>query len=156
IDGVESVSASYDVAKAVVSLKKAVSIAGSAIVVILAAVSLMIIANTVRLTVFSRRKEISIMKYVGATDAFIRLPFISEGVLLGLISASLSMLILWGGYEALARFLMGSDVSWMKLIYSNLVPFKSVALKMGIYFIGGGVSIGAFGSYVFLGKYLKV
>lgn len=156
ISGVESVSASHDVATAVVSLKKAVSVAGSAIVIILAVVSLMIIENTVRLTVFSRRKEISIMKYVGATDAFIRLPFISEGVLLGLISATMALFILWGGYEVFARYLMESQVSWMQLVYSQIVPFKDVVVKLAVYFLGGGVTMGALGSYVFLGKYLKV
>ena len=156
IGGVESVSASHDVASSVTSLKKAVSITGTAIVVILAVVSLMIISNTIRLTVLNRRKEISIMKYVGATDTFIRLPFLTEGVVLGLVSAVIAFFSIWGGYEILARYLMGSDVSWMQLVYSNLIPFKEVALKMGLYFTCGGVFMGCLGSFLFLGKYLKV
>ena len=116
----------------------------------------MIISNTVRLTVFSRRKEINIMKYVGATDAFIRLPFITEGIILGLISAVIAFFALWGGYEALARYLMESKVSWMQLVCSQIIPFKSVAVDIGVYFFCGGILMGTLGSYVFLGKYLRV
>ena len=156
IGGVESISASHDVANSVTSLKKAVSITGTAIVIILAVVSLMIISNTIRLTVLNRRKEISIMKYVGATDIYIRLPFLTEGVVLGLVSAVIAFVSIWGGYEILARYLMGSDVSWMQLVYSNLIPFKDVALRMGAYFAAGGIFMGCLGSFLFLGKYLKV
>ncbi len=156
LGGIESISASYDVATSVQSLKKAVSLTGTAIVIILAVVSFMIISNTIRLTVFSRSKEISIMKYVGATDAFIRLPFITEGIVIGLVSAVIAFFSIWGGYEILSRYLMGSDASWMQLVYQNLIPFESVALEMGLYFVAGGVFMGCLGSFVFLGKYLKV
>ena len=156
LGGIESISASHDVAESVQSLKKAVSLTGTAIVIILAVVSFMIISNTIRLTVFNRSKEISIMKYVGATDAFIRLPFITEGVVIGLFSAVIAFFSIWGGYEILARYMMSSDASWMQLVYRNLIPFESVALEMGIYFVIGGVFMGSLGSFVFLGKYLKV
>ena len=108
IRGVESVSASSEVAHAVTGLKQAVSLSNLAVIGILAAVSLCIVANTIRITVFNRRKEISIMKYVGATDTFIRLPFLSEGVLLGFLSATIAFFLLWGGYEALLYWLNDS------------------------------------------------
>ncbi|MEG2174473.1 MAG: permease-like cell division protein FtsX [Oscillospiraceae bacterium] len=156
LQGVESISASYEVAQAVTGLKQAVSMGGLCVIVILAGVSLMIVANTIRLTIFNRRKEISIMKYVGATDAFIRLPFLSEGILLGAISATLAFLLLWGGYTAFGTWITQSALSWAHIVSDNFVPFRSVAVRIYLYFIGAGAGIGALGSAFFVGKYLKV
>lgn len=156
ISGVESVSASGEVAHAVTTLKSIVSRAGSGIVLILAGVSLMIVANTIRLTVHSRRKEIGIMKYVGATDSFIRLPFIAEGLLLGVISATLAYILLWAGYSGVVRWVEQGGFLWASVLQDRLVPFGAQALRLFIYFLGGGVSIGAVGSLIFTGKYLKV
>lgn len=156
IKGVDTISASNEVAHAVTGLKQAVALGGFAVVAILAAVSLSIVANTIRITVFNRRKEISIMKYVGATDAFIRLPFLSEGILLGFISASLAFLLLWGGYYALNQWLCGSALAWAELITGQLVPFKSVALRLYASFLAAGIGIGGIGSVMFVGKYIKV
>lgn len=156
INGVDTISASNEVAQAVTGLKQAVAIGGTAVVAILAAVSLSIVANTIRITVFNRRKEISIMKYVGATDAFIRLPFLSEGILLGFISATLAFFILWGGYYALGEWLNQSVLTWAGLVMSNIVTFESVALRLYLSFLGAGVAIGGIGSVMFVGKYIKV
>ena len=98
------VNAPTNVAETVTGIKRAVYICGSGIVIILLAVTLIIIANTIKVTVFNRRKEINIMKFVGATDLFIRMPFVVEGVLLGVISACLAYLILWGGYTYLMNY----------------------------------------------------
>ena len=81
------------------SISKGVNVGGLLIVCILGAVSVLIVSNTIKVTIFNRRREISIMKYVGATDAFIRIPFLVEGILIGLISALLSFGLLWVGYE---------------------------------------------------------
>ena len=156
IRGVESVSASSEVAHAVTGLKQAVSLGSLAVIGILAAVSLCIVANTIRITVFNRRKEISIMKYVGATDTFIRLPFLSEGVLLGFLSATIAFFLLWGGYEALLYWLNDSALEWATLITGQLIPFKQVALRVYLCFLATGVAIGGVGSSFFVGKYLKV
>lgn len=156
IEGVESISASDEVAAMVTGIKRAVSWVGATIILILVGVSLLIVANTIRLTVFARRKEISIMKYVGATDGFIRLPFLSEGVLLGLISATVAFFLLWGGYAVFGRWVNQSAISWAALLSGHLVPFQSVAVRLYAYFVGAGVGIGAFGSVVFVGKYIKV
>ena len=156
IRGVESVSASSEVAHAVTGLKQAVSLSSLAVIGILAAVSLCIVANTIRITVFNRRKEISIMKYVGATDTFIRLPFLSEGVLLGFLSATIAFFLLWGGYEALLYWLNDSALEWATLITGQLIPFKQVALRVYLCFLATGMAIGGVGSSFFVGKYLKV
>lgn len=156
IGGVDTISASNEVARAVTGLKQAVQWGGFAVVILLAAVSLSIISNTIRITIFNRRKEISIMKYVGATDAFIRLPFLSEGILLGIISATLSFFILWGGYEALIYWLGNSALVWAELILEHLIAFTDVAAKIYLCFLAAGVGIGGMGSVLFVGKYIKV
>lgn len=156
LDGIDTISASNDVAHAVTGLKQAVSTGGLAVVALLAAVSLSIVANTIRITIFNRRKEISIMKFVGATDGFIRLPFLSEGILLGFISATLAFFMLWGGYYALCEWLKMSALTWATLITSQLVDFKEVALRLYLWFLGAGVGIGSMGSVLFVGKYIKV
>ena len=156
IGGVDTISASNEVANAVTGLKQAVSLGGIAVVGLLAAVSLSIIANTIRITIFNRRKEISIMKYVGATDAFIRLPFLSEGILLGIISALISFVALWGGYELFIYWLESSSLIWGDLVLDQLVSFLDVAPKIFLSFLGAGTAIGGFGSVAFVGKYIKV
>ena len=123
---------------------------------ILVVVSLFIIANTIKITVFNRRKEISIMKYVGATDMFIRLPFIVEGLLLGLLSASVAFLLIWGLYSLLVHWLAGEGVGWLTFLTENLVPFGSMALPLMGCFLFVGVAIGTLGSIIFVRKYLKV
>ncbi|MEG2203758.1 MAG: permease-like cell division protein FtsX, partial [Oscillospiraceae bacterium] len=156
IDGVDTVSASNEVAEAVTGLKQAVSTGGIAVVAILLGVSLIIVANTIRMTVFNRRKEISIMRFVGATDSFIRLPFLSEGLLIGVISATVAFILLWLGYMAFGNWLTGSTLSWALLLLDNLVPFQEVAGRMYLIFLGAGIGVGAGGSVIFVGKYIKV
>ena len=96
------------------------------------------------------------MKYVGATDTFIRLPFLSEGVLLGFLSATIAFFLLWGGYEALLYWLNDSALEWATLITGQLIPFKQVALRVYLCFLATGMAIGGVGSSFFVGKYLKV
>ena len=156
IAGVETVSASTEMAKAVTSIKDGISRAGAGIVVILASVSLIIVANTIRLTVYSRRKEIGIMKYVGATDAFIRLPFVTEGILLGVISATVAFFLLWAGYAGFVRWIEEGTFVWAAVMQNRMILFSTVASRLYLYFLAGGISIGAAGSLIFTGKYLKV
>ncbi len=157
IDGVEKVNAPTEVADILSSIKKAVSTGGVAIVAILLLVSLVIIANTIKITVFNRRKEINIMKFVGATDSFIRLPFIVEGTLIGLLSALISFFLLWGGYHYLIQWVGENQSTWVQtMICTNIVPFKDIYPQLLLYFCGGGILIGVFGSMFFVRKYLKV
>lgn len=115
IDGVYQVNAPLEMSKVFVSLQKIVSYACYGIVLVLAIVSIVVINNTIKITVFNRRKEINIMKLVGATNGFIRFPFFVEGVTSGLISAALASGIICGAYYAL-------NPPGMPRIPSNPVP----------------------------------
>ena len=156
ITGIMKVNAPTDVAQTVTSLKQIIYVAGIGIVSILVAVSLIIIANTIKITVFNRRREINIMKYVGATDTFIRLPFLVEGTLLGLISAVIAYFVLWGGYTYLLGWLQENQSMTLMSFTQSFLPFQEVARQMAVGFAAGGVGIGGFGSMIFVRKYLKV
>ena len=99
LDGVYNVRENSDLASKLVTVRRAVTIVSAGLVSMLFLVALFIISNTIRITMFSRKLEINIMKAVGATNSFIRWPFMVEGVLLGIISAGVSVLLLWGLYE---------------------------------------------------------
>ena len=154
--GVNYAVAPTDVAATLVDVKTGVSTAGLLIVAILGMVSVIIVSNTIKVTVFNRRKEISIMKYVGATDAFIRIPFLVEGMVIGLVSALLAFGLLWAGYDYVLRWLGETGSSWLQMAYANLIPFDAMALKLLSGFAGAGVGFGVLGSLFFLGRYLKV
>lgn len=150
-----SVSATKEVASAMVSLSNVVSVAGAIIVVILIIVSAVIISNTIRLTIFNRRKEIHIMKCVGATDFFIKLPFIIEGILLGLISATLSYIVLWIAYGWIYNSLSGAYNSWFSAMVSSILPFSEFGGLLALGFFLAGLCVGIFGSGIFVRKHLK-
>lgn len=156
IEGVESISASADLAATITDIKRGISFAGTYIVAIMSLVSLVIVANTTKITVFSRRREINIMKYVGATDAFIRMPFLIEGILLGLAASVMAFFLLWGGYSYATEWLSTAPSTLLQLAYINLVNFEDVSLKLFGGFAAAGTGIGALGSMVFIGKFLKV
>lgn len=156
LDNVAQVYIQLDLAETITSLKQAISVSGYVIVGILVVVSLVIIANTIKVTVFNRRKEINIMKCVGATNAFIRMPFFIEGFLIGLTSALIAFGLLWAGYDYLMGSISSSNTGWIKTAYENMLPFKAVAVQMFAYFAAGGIGIGVFGSMFFVNKYLKV
>ena len=156
IEGVYRVNAYNDVAETLTSIKNMVSVAGIAVVLILAVVSIMIIANTIKVTVFNRRKEINIMKYVGATDGFIRVPFLVEGTILGVISALISFGLLWWGYGFVVDWISSNSSPWISMAQTCLVPFVQVAPWLVGGFLLGGILIGVLGSVIFVRRYLKV
>ncbi len=157
IDGVKQVSFYKDFADAIVKIKDMVNLFGGAIILTLVLVSLVIIANTIRAAVFTRRKEINIMKYVGATDNFIRFPFMVEGLLLGLISAVLAFLIIWCGYGMLVNAIMGSStITFLASMMQRVLPFKEVALGLGGCFAVAGILTGMLGSVISVRSHLKV
>ena len=117
----------------------------------LAAATLFIISNTIRLTVFARRKEIAIMKYVGATNGFIRWPFLIEGMLLGLIGAIIAVLL------RLVNFITSSQWKFSEsLAFFPLVPMFPFFYDVALYILGGGIVVGAIGSTISLKQYMKV
>ena len=116
--------------------------------------AIFIISNTIKLTVYARRKEISIMKYVGATNSFIRWPFIVEGMLIGILSAAISILIVGGGYKIIASQLLGSSV--VQNLGITLVSFADMFNMLIIVYLVLGIGIGVLGSSISMRKYLKV
>ena len=96
------------------------------------------------------------MKYVGATNAFIRFPFLVEGMVIGLISALIAFGLLWVGTHFLYQWVGQSASGWLQLAYQSLIPFGSIAPQMLLGFAGAGVLFGMVGSFIFVGKYLKV
>ena len=149
IKGVDTIQSQSDLAEKITSIKNGVTIAGFWIISILLIISLVIVSNTIRVTMYNRKLEISIMKAVGATDAFIRLPFVVEGILLGLISAVVSLVMVYFCYRIILET-MGSILG-----ATAAVSFSSVALQIFGVFVLIGVVAGVLGSVIMIGKYLR-
>lgn len=138
IDGVASVKAPLAMADTFTSLQKVINYACYGIVAVLAIVSIVVINNTIKITVFNRRKEIGIMKLVGATNGFIRFPFFVEGVTSGLISAAIASGIICGAYYALCRWYAENPSNLSQMFGGQLVPLENV----WYYIVGGFVALG--------------
>lgn len=152
VSGVESVSAWPEVAEGMVSARNiAVGIA-AVLVTMLALVSLFVIANTLRLSALYRRDEIAIMKMCGATNGFVRWPFVVEGALLGLFSAALAFFVQWWVYDLLTRTIVSSG----QLSFLVLLPFAELWKMVLIGFCGSGLVIGMLGSLFAIRKFLQV
>ena len=119
---------------------------------ILIAVSLFIMTNTIKLATFGRREEIAIMKMVGATNRFIRLPFVVEGLVLGLVGGLVAFLLQFGLYS----LIVGKIMSTMAAGIITVLPFSTVALPLLLVFLGVGVLVGVFGGLTAIRNYLKV
>ena len=124
------------------------------LLLLLVIISIFIIANTIKLTVHARRKEISIMKYVGATNGFIRWPFMVEGMLIGLISVLISLLILAFSYNAVITQIEQSLIN--NRLNIPLLTFSELFQTLLIVYLVLGIGIGALGSAISMRKYLKV
>ena len=151
LDNVYSVRENSDLATKLVSIRRAVTIVSAGLVLMLFLVALFIISNTIRITMFSRKLEINIMKAVGATNSFIRWPFMVEGVLLGIISSVVSILLLWGLYE----LIIYAFSSVITLLGFSFVSFLSYVWYIFAVFLIIGIVTGSFGSMVSMSKYLK-
>ena len=154
LDEVRSITNKRDTIDKLSKIGDAIKIVTFSIFAILILISLFIISNTIKLTVHARRKEISIMKYVGATNGFIRTPFIIEGIIIGLISALISILIVGGGYNGIASGLTQSE-TWQKLSI-NLLSFKDMFSQIVLVYLLLGAGIGMIGSSISMRKYLDV
>ena len=131
-----------------------VKIVTGVILVLLVIISIFIIANTIKLTVHARRKEISIMKYVGATNSFIRWPFIVEGMIIGVIASAISILVIAVVYNLIAEQMVNSQ--FMRTVGISLVGFSEMFSSIIFVYMLLGVGIGAIGSIISMRKYLKV
>ena len=156
MDYVDTAEAPTDLTKTLVSIRTMVNTIGGTVIAALVLVSLVIITNTIRASVFTRRKEISIMKYVGATNGFIRVPFIVEGILLGIIAAVIAFLVIWGGYTLFVDAMATETTSWFGSITQHLVPFWPMGYQLLGYFLLAGIATGGIGSAFSMRGHLKV
>ncbi|MBQ9515362.1 MAG: permease-like cell division protein FtsX [Ruminococcus sp.] len=148
LGSVASVSSHRDMAQKLTSLSSLITMMSFWIILALAVISLFIIANTIRMTMFSHRFEISIMKSVGATNAFVRIPFIVEGIIIGLVSAAVSIAILF--------FLSNAVIAAVKSILPfRLTPLTDIIWYITGAFVGAGVIVGALGSLLSISRFLK-
>lgn len=155
INGVDKVSYPQKTVEFISKFTRWIQLVSSFLIAVLLVVSVFIISNTIRLTVFARRREISIMKYIGATDWFIRWPFIVEGVIIGIIGAIIAFLISGYGYSALEnRFT--SELARTGTNIISLVELKDISSRVILFYLALGCVVGAVGSAASIRKYLKV
>ncbi len=148
------IASSNQTISALSTIGKWIRIVTGTILVILILISIFIIANTIKLTVHARRKEISIMKYVGATNSFIRTPFMIEGIIIGLTSSAISLGLVGAIYNWCAIKMAQSET--IQLIGINMLQFSDLFSSILIVFIILGVGIGILGSRISMKKYLDV
>lgn len=149
MDGIDAVQSQNDLADKITAIKRGIGIAGFWIIAILMVISLVIVSNTIRVTMYNRKLEISIMKAVGATDSFVRIPFIVEGVLIGVISALIAEGLLYFCYRVATETIIST------LGTKDIVRYGDVAIMLLLIFIGIGVFAGILGSVIMISKYLR-
>lgn len=150
VEKVETAKFGQEVVEHLFQLTRILRFGGIALVIFLAMATLFIISNTIRLTVFARRKEVVIMKYVGATDWFIRWPFLLEGVTLGFLGAVAASILINGIYSALLENIHAT------LAFLPLLPASPLLTYVSIFLLLAGTGIGALGSFISLRKFLRV
>ena len=152
LPGVAATAAAYEMAEGFTTIQNVLQIVSAGVIAVLLVVSLLIISNTVKLAMYDRRDEIAIMKMVGATNGFIRLPFIVEGFSLGMMGAVLAFGLEWVGYDALVQKVSGVD----SLQLFTWVPFHELLIPMAIVFAGAGMFVGIVGSWTSIRKFMDV
>lgn len=153
IDNIDSIQSRDETINGLVAIANGVRIVSAVILTLLVLISIFIIGNTIKLTVHARRKEISIMKYVGATDSFIRWPFVIEGIIIGIVAALLSILVLGIAYSLITNAAANSIISTMGI---KLLSFTDMTTLLVIVYMVLGIGIGALGSSISMRKYLQV
>lgn len=153
---IQSASASPQVAEFLRELRKVVSLIAGAIIAALAVVSMIIISNTTKASVFARREEIQIMKYVGATNAFIRLPFFVEGMVTGFFAGAGAYFITWAIYSSAYNMIKEQGMLMNTFGVSSLIPFDKIQLIVILAYLVAGALIGALGSVISTRKHIDV
>ena len=148
--GIEDVSSQQDLIDTITRFIDGIQVLGIGLFILFVGVSIFLITNTIKLTVYSRRREVGIMKFVGATDWFIRWPFIIEGVIIGAIGSLASSILLFFAYKAVVSAIVTN------MFYVSLVPVTFVLSTLIWVFLAGGMVVGAIGSFAALRKFLVV
>lgn len=149
MDGIDKIHSQEELADKITAIKNGLAVAGLWVIAILMVISLVIVSNTIRVTMYSRKLEISIMKAVGATDTFVRIPFVVEGMLIGIISALIAEGLLYFCYRVATETIITT------LGTPDIVQYSDVALWLLLVFIGIGVFAGILGSVIMISKYLR-
>ena len=152
VEGIAKVNAYEEIAGGFITVRNVATVVCVALIAILFVVSVFIISNTIKLTTFDRREEIAIMRMVGATNGFIRWPFVYEGFLFGILGAAVAFLLQWGLYEAVARGVANNDT--LQLI--SIIPFTEMWEPVAVSFAAAGIIIGVGGSLSAIRKFLRV
>lgn len=156
LDHIYSIRAPMDFVNLLMELRRIITVVCSVIIVALIIISVVIIANTTKASVFARRSEIQIMKYVGATNAFIRIPFFVEGMVTGFLAGCVAFVITWVSYDSLVN-LVTQQTDIVSVIGRNsIMSFGQVAGVVAVAYIGIGVLFGALGSVLSMRKHLNV
>ena len=149
--GIVKVNANLTIAKGMVTIRNVVRVVSVVIIAVLLAISLFIMSNTIKLTANERREEIAIMKIVGATNGFIRWPFVYEGFILGVTGSIAAFTVIWSLYRLISDRVIEFETGFM-----SLVPFSTVSAPMFVVFAAIGFGVGVGGSGMALNRYLKV
>ncbi|MCC8135455.1 MAG: permease-like cell division protein FtsX [Ruminococcus sp.] len=156
IDDVYLVRASYDFVEFLTELRRIVTLIAVAIIIALAIVSMIMISNTTKASVFARREEIQIMKYVGATNGFIRTPFFVEGMVTGLFAGLGAFLVTWLGYRAVFQAIVSQQGVMNVIGAGSIIPFGDIRIYVFICYVLAGSFIGALGSVISTRKHINV
>ena len=155
-EGVESVQYYKDAVNSLIKIADFIKKGGAAIIIILLLISVFIISNTIKITVLNRQKEIELMQYIGATNGYVRGPFIIEGIFLGLVGAIVSILIISLGYNYIINYLAGRYVALLSGMSGYMVGVDMILNDLIIIFSTIGIGIGILGSLISLKKFLSV
>ena len=153
-DNIKSIQKRGDTVNALLRVANFVRILSGAILILLVVISIFIIANTIKLTVHARRREISIMKYVGATNNFIRWPFIVEGIIIGVVAALISIMLLGVLYNVVSNKIL--SIAGSNIINISLLTFSDMFTLIIVVYLALGIGIGTLGSMISMRKYLDV
>lgn len=155
-DGVEKVKYYQDAVNSLIKISDFVKKLGGVLIIILLLISIFIISNTIKITVLNRQREIELMQYIGATNGYVRGPFIVEGIMLGLIGSLVAILLLMLGYNYAAEYFAGRYIALLSGISGYMVSVKMIINDLIIIFLTIGIGIGILGSLVSLKKFLSI
>ncbi|MBQ7063458.1 MAG: permease-like cell division protein FtsX [Firmicutes bacterium] len=144
-----------ETAEVMANISRVITMGGLVLILLLVGIAILLISNTIKLSVYVRRNEVEIMKYIGATDAFVRTPFVVEGIIIGILGAILPALLIYFTYEALLALI----VQQFTTSFSHMIHFmdtKSIMLGLAPIFLGVGIVVGVLGSLFSMQRYLKV